>query len=230
MIVDFALRPSIAVIDYGMGNLHSAVKGLEKAGAAAYVAKAPSDAEDADGLVLPGVGNFGRCMENLRSTSFDGLVLDWIGDKKPFLGICLGLQLLYASSEEADTEGLGLIDSAVVRLPSNVRVPHMGWNTVEARRSSTARTGDSEATAALASAVEDGAYFYFVHSYAALEAPQDADVILTTHYGVDFIAGFQKGSLWATQFHPEKSGASGIGLLESFVRFCMPSGRVSEES
>lgn len=211
-------RPTLGVIDYGMGNLHSAVKGLQKAGAEAYVVSAPSQAGGADGLVLPGVGHFGRCMQNLRSRGFDELVRDWIGAQRPFLGICLGLQLLYDSSEEGDEAGLGLVGGRVVRLPSGVRVPHMGWNTVEVAVAGGER--GERGTSTMDKAIASGEYFYFVHSYAVREAPADCDVVLQTEYGVGFVSGFQKGPLWATQFHPEKSGAHGLAVLEAFVMSC----------
>ncbi len=243
--------PRVGLLDYGMGNLHSARKGLEAAGAEVVVAASPSDLDDAvAALVLPGVGHFGRCMQNLREAGFDGLIRSWVDEGRPFLGICLGLQLLYEGSEEAQEEGLGIIPSWVRRLPSEVRVPHMGWNTVRVVQASArsrsgggtedVRDGGSATAPVLrdgarceapagpggfGSCVRDGEYFYFVHSYAALDAPEGSDAVLVTSYGVDFVAGFQRGSLWATQFHPEKSGASGIELLRAFVRsLTMPDG------
>jgi glutamine amidotransferase len=213
-------RPLIGVIDYGMGNLHSALKGLQKGGAAAYLLEKPSDAKGAAGLVLPGVGHFGKCIENLRAAGFDELVTSWIDEGKPFLGICLGLQMLYSSSEEAGEAGLGIVDAEIVRLPSGVRVPHMGWNTVTVDGVDLQESRAGRDLPTLRSAVEDGSYFYFVHSYVATEAPADADFVLKTDYGLEFVSGFQRGNLWATQFHPEKSGMAGISLLENFVRLC----------
>lgn len=246
--------PRIGVIDYGMGNIHSVVKGLEKAGAQAYTVEDPKRLGDPAGIVLPGVGNFGKCMENLEKAAFDSVVVEWIEKGRPFLGICLGLQLLYASSEEAEVEGLGVVDAPVVRLPTNVRVPHMGWNTVEVRMPQEERPAmstrplsgpvsptaggpapDTSAGAAIfpgeSSLVKedshpvglgsaDGKYFYFVHSYAAPVAPPDAEVVLITEHGTEFVSGFQRRSLWATQFHPEKSADAGLSLLRSFVRAC----------
>ncbi|MER3396696.1 MAG: imidazole glycerol phosphate synthase subunit HisH [Acidimicrobiia bacterium] len=239
--------PRIAVIDYGMGNLHSVVKGLQRAGADAYTVDTPDTLGAPDSLVLPGVGNFGKCVCNLRRAGFDSVVSQWIEEDRFFLGICLGLQLLYAYSEEAEEPGLGIVDAPVLRLPKTVRVPHMGWNTVRAKVSPRIAAGSASESSTTSSnslglAVSrdtdvtqtsegvyslntaNGKYFYFVHSYAAPVAPAGSEVVLVTDYGTEFVAGFQRGRAWATQFHPEKSGTAGLALLESFVAASAASG------
>ena len=194
----------IAVLDYGIGNLRSAQKGLEKVGADARL---PADADvvaAADGVVLPGVGAFGRCMEALRESKLEGPARDAIDAGVPFLGICVGMQMLYEGAEEdPGVPGMGVLGGKVRRLPDGVKRPQMQWNRLD-------RVGDSPMFAGL----EDPTWVYFVHSF----APEPtAEVVSTCEYGGPVVAAVQRGNLWATQFHPEKSSAAGLRLLANFA-------------
>ena len=204
----------IAVIDYDIGNLHSVGKALERVGGDVRVTREKSVIRDASHVVLPGVGAFAGCMEKLSSYDLVEPVLGAIKSGKPFLGICVGLQLLFDESEEFGTQkGLGVLGGSVVRFPSpltskgtELKVPHMGWNAVKINKESKLMEG-----------IADGEYFYFVHSYYA--RPADESVTLTTTgYGVDFTSAIEKENLFATQFHPEKSQAAGLKILKNFTR------------
>ena len=194
----------IAVLDYGIGNLRSAQKALEKVGADARLTADPDVVASADGVVLPGVGAFGRCMEALRESGLEGPALDAIGAGKPFLGICVGMQMLYEGSEEdPETRGMGVLGAKVRLLPDGVKRPQMQWNRLD-------RTGDSPLFAGL----EDPTWVYFVHSF----APEPtAEVVATCEYGGPVVAAVQRANLWATQFHPEKSSTAGLRLLANFA-------------
>ena len=193
----------IAVLDYGIGNLRSAEKALQRLGADACLAADPAEASGADGIVLPGVGAFGRCAAALESSGLGDVARDAIGRGLPFLGICVGFQLLYEGSEEdPSASGLGVLGGTVRRLPVGVKHPQMQWNTLT--------VGDS----ALLAGVPDPAWVYFVHSY----APEvTADTTSTCDYGGQVVAAAERGPVWGTQFHPEKSGAVGLGILANFV-------------
>lgn len=193
----------IAVLDFGMGNLRSVAKALERAGAEVEVV-ADVDAS-ADGLVVPGQGHFGSCVVNLGERTKD--VARWIEDGRPYFGICLGLQVLFESSDEAPQPGLGVLSGAVRRLPPGVKVPHIGWNEVRP-------VGDQP----VFDGVEPGTRFYFVHSY--YPDPADGVAAATTDYGIEFCCAVARDNLVATQFHPEKSGEPGIRLLRNFVELC----------
>ncbi|MDP1808938.1 MAG: imidazole glycerol phosphate synthase subunit HisH [Actinomycetota bacterium] len=195
----------IAIIDYGMGNLRSVQKGFEKVGVDAVIADEPAAVARAQGVVLPGVGAFVDAIGHLRESGLDRAVLDAIAGGKPFLGICLGLQLLFEKSyEDGEHTGLGVFAGTVERISADVKIPHMGWNQVKQVRESP-----------LFHNVPDGADFYFVHSYVA--KPADASVILaTTDYGGDFASGVARDNVWAFQFHPEKSGLIGLQILRNF--------------
>ncbi|NOZ57984.1 MAG: imidazole glycerol phosphate synthase subunit HisH [Euryarchaeota archaeon] len=195
------MKPRIAIVDYGMGNLRSAYRGLEKGSARPLITDRVEEIEASDAIVLPGVGAFEDAMANLYPLR-EVIVRE--AERKPLLGICLGLQLLFTSSEEGEGEGLNLIRGRVVRLPSEVKIPHMGWNSIEVRRDSRLLDG-----------IKSGDYFYFVHSYYAL--PEEDVVVATTSYGVEVPAIVEKGNVFATQFHPEKSGRLGLRLLKNFV-------------
>jgi imidazole glycerol-phosphate synthase subunit HisH len=198
----------IAVLDYGIGNLRSAEKALQKVGADARLVTSAAEAAGASGVVLPGVGAFGRCMEALRESELDRVALDAIAAGTPFLGICVGMQLLYVASEESpEVRGLAVLRGMVRRLPEGVRVPQMQWNVLQPVRR------DSRLLDGLGSA----SWAYFVHSYAP-----DAtdDVVATCDYGGSVVAAVERGNLMATQFHPEKSGETGLALLRNFVRVC----------
>jgi glutamine amidotransferase len=196
----------IAVLDYGIGNLRSAQKGLERVGAEAVLTDDPCAVDGAEAVVLPGVGAFGRCMEALRESGLENAALGAIAQGKPFLGICVGMQMLYEWSEEdPDVKGMGVLPGVVRRLPDGVKRPQMQWNRIDVERP------DSPLFVGL----PDPAWVYFVHSYAPEPGP---GVVATCDYGGDVVAAVQRGPLWATQFHPEKSGAAGLRLLANFVR------------
>jgi len=203
---------TITIIDYGMGNLRSVQKAFEQVGGNAVVTADPAVAAQADKLVLPGVGAFRDCMRNLTEGGFVAPIRAHIDAGKPFLGICLGLQLLFTESEEFGChQGLGIIPGKVVRFPDGVqeegdtlKVPHMGWNRIGIRR-----------PAPLFQGVPDGSFVYFVHSYYVV--PDDPAVIATeTGYGRPFCSGIWRDNVMATQFHPEKSQAVGLRMLKNF--------------
>jgi len=202
--------PRIAIVDYDMGNRRSVEKALDHVGAAASITRDPAELEQADALVLPGVGAFPRGMENLRAHDLDQVVRARAATGTPILGICLGMQLLFDSSNEFGevTPGLGLIPGDVRALAAGqLRVPHIGWNEVRLER-------DSPLTSELPAG---GAPFYHVHSYAAHPA-EPSDVVGTTEYGERFATIVARGSVYGTQFHPEKSSRDGLALLAAFVR------------
>lgn len=206
----------IAIIDYGMGNLRSVQKALEKVGAAARIIDSPDQIGAARGLVLPGVGAFGQAMERLISSKFDDLCRSWTAEDRPFLGICLGLQLLFIESEEfGPVAGLNIVPGRVVKFSgpayaapgneSGLKVPHMGWNEIKV-------VNPHPVVADLPA----GAMTYFVHSY--YPVPDDPSwTILTSDHGCEFTAAVGRGNLFASQFHPEKSGAVGLKMLTNFV-------------
>ena len=199
----------IAVLDYGIGNLRSAEKAIAHLGVPVRLTSDRAEAARADGVVLPGVGAFGRCMEELRACGLEAAVHDALDAGKPFLGICVGMQMLFESSEEApEVPGIGVLPGTVRRLPAGLRVPHMGWNTVDVKPWSQLFAG-----------LPPSPWLYFVHSYAP--DPADYSVVAgETDYGGPVVAAVERGPLWATQFHPEKSAANGLHLLANFVRAC----------
>jgi imidazole glycerol-phosphate synthase subunit HisH len=201
----------IAVLDYGIGNLRSAEKALQHVGVDAALTTDPDVARRARGVVLPGVGAFGRCMEQLRESGLEAVVHEAVDAGKPFLGICVGMQMLFDASEEAPgCKGLGILPGEVRRLAvTTERLPHMGWNTLSIKHGS-----------ALFDGLADGSWLYFVHSYAPVPA-DPAVVAATTEYGgSEVVAAVEQEHLWATQFHPEKSAANGLRLLSNFARRC----------
>lgn len=204
----------IQIIDYGMGNLRSVEKALEHVGAAASVCTDPQVLRDADAAVLPGVGAFQDAIAELNRLGFSDAIRDHVAAGKPLLGICLGLQLLFdASEEDGRHEGLGIVPGKVVRFESqaDLKIPHMGWNEVT-------KSKDVDAIAS----VNNGDHFYFVHSYYVV--PEDDSVIaLTANHGSEFCAAIETGSIFATQFHPEKSQSAGLALLENFTE-SLPAG------
>ena len=198
--------PLVAVLDYGIGNLRSAQKALEAVGADARLTADRGLVADADAVVLPGVGAFGRCAEALGRAGLDEVAVDAIDAGRPFLGICVGMQLLYESSEESPgVAGLGVLPGEVGRLRPGVKHPQMQWNVLERRRDSLMLNG-----------ADDPVWVYFVHSYVA---PDGDAVVATCDYGGPVPALVERDNLWATQFHPEKSGAVGLGLLATFVSY-----------
>lgn len=201
------MRP-LAIVDYGMGNLRSVQKALERVGQAAEITRDPERVATAPAVVLPGVGAFGACMENLTGYGLAEPVRAAIDAGRPFLGICLGMQLLFEESEEfGPVRGLGVLPGRVVRFPESPerKVPHMGWNTLHVERR----------VPALAD-VAEGAYVYFVHSYYPVPA-DPALVATTTPYGEPFASSVARDNVFACQFHPEKSQRVGLRLLENFV-------------
>ena len=207
----------IAVLDYGIGNLRSAQKALEHVGADARLTADHGLIAEAAGVVLPGVGAFGRCMASLRDAGLHDVALEAAssaaaGEGRPFLGVCVGMQMLFDGSDESpDAAGLGVLPGRVSLLPDTVKRPQMQWNTVS-----------WSSGAAMAEGQPDPCWMYFVHSYAAV--PGDAaDVAGVCDYGrPDVAAAVARRRLWATQFHPEKSSANGLKLLERFVSSCLP--------
>lgn len=199
------MRGTIGIIDYGMGNLRSVEKGLQKVGAVTEICSDAKLLERYRGLVLPGVGAFADAMTNLRERGLDRAVLDCIGSGKQILGICLGMQLLFEYSDEhGRSEGLGIVPGGVVRLPATVKVPHMGWNVLHSR-------GEQP----LFDGVEEGSRFYFVHSFYC-DPSDESWVIGTTPYGLDFVSAAGSGNVWGLQFHPEKSSLLGLRILSNF--------------
>jgi imidazole glycerol-phosphate synthase subunit HisH len=198
----------IAIIDYGMGNLRSVQKAFERAGHTVTITDDAAVLADATKVVLPGVGAFRDAIAALRSRQLVEPIRAAIAAGKPFLGICLGLQLLFDRSfEDGQYEGLGVVPGEVVRfeVPVEFKVPHMGWNQVRFRQRAPIFTG-----------IEDGAYFYFVHSYYVV--PRDPSVIATeTDYPQPFCSSIWRGNLFATQFHPEKSQEAGLRVLKNFA-------------
>jgi glutamine amidotransferase len=198
----------IVVLDYGIGNLRSAEKALQKVGGDAHLVNTPAAAAGADGVVLPGVGNFGRCMEALRESGLDRVASDAAESGTPFLGICVGMQMLYERSEESPgVDGLGILPGAIEALPDTVKRPQMQWNTLDVAR----------AGAGLLAGLGDSPWMYFLHSF----APEHSDdVVATCDYGGPVVAAVERDHVWATQFHPEKSGPAGLQLLANFVATC----------
>ncbi|MDG1844075.1 MAG: imidazole glycerol phosphate synthase subunit HisH [Nitrospinaceae bacterium] len=205
----------IAVIDYGMGNLRSVQKSLEFVGAKVVVTHDPDLILNADSVVLPGVGSFKDCMSNLKELNLIDPIRKFIDGGKPFLGICLGLQVLFEESEEyGPVAGLGILPGKVVKFSRNIsetkngqliKVPHMGWNNIEVKK----KDPLFENIDVIAP------YFYFVHSYYVV--PKDKNMVATvTNYGIEFVSGIQYKNIYAFQFHPEKSQTMGLALLERF--------------
>jgi glutamine amidotransferase len=198
----------IAIVDYGMGNLRSVEKGFKKVGIDAVVTSAPKTVDNATAIVLPGVGAFRDCIRNLTDLSLTESIVRSIEKGKPYLGICLGLQVLFSESEEFGTcRGLDIFRGRVVRFQIKEKVPHMGWNTVQIVKKPP-----------IFSEVPDNSYFYFVHSFYVV--PDDAGVTAaTTDYGVTFTSMIWKDNVFATQFHPEKSQELGLRILKGFGDF-----------
>jgi glutamine amidotransferase len=199
---------TIAIVDYGIGNLGSAAKAFRHVGASAVLSGDPEVLRQADTLVLPGDGAFGAAMDELRSRSLLPVLHEAVAQGRTLFGICVGMQLLFDHSEEHGSHrGLGLLPGRVRRFKGDLPVPHMGWNRLRRRQRH-----------ALLDGLEDGAHVYFVHSYYC-EASPDV-VIASSDYGLDFAAVVGKGSVIGVQFHPEKSQAVGLRMIENFVRLC----------
>ena len=198
-------EPTIAILGYGIGNLHSAHKGFAHAGANAVLTRDPAVIAAADGVVLPGVGAFGPCVEAIRSVGLDKVTHERIAAGVPFFGICVGMQVLFSGSDESPgVDGLGVFDERIIALPDTVKRPQMQWNMID-------RTVVDHP---MFEGLADDAWVYFVHSYAAEPGP---DVVATCAYGDDLVAAVGRDHVWACQFHPEKSGRNGLRILENFV-------------
>jgi len=197
------MKPEIAIIDYGVGNLRSVYRGLEAGGAKPIVTDDKKVVKRSDGIVLPGVGAFGDAMKRLEG--FRDVIIESAG-QKPIFGICLGMQLYFTRSEEDGVHvGLDIMKGNVVSLPKSVKIPQMGWNSIEIKKESIFMQG-----------INSGDYFYFVHSFYA--KPEEDITVATSDYGIEFPAIVEKDLLFATQFHPEKSGKVGLKMLENFVK------------
>ena len=199
----------ITIVDYHMGNLRSVQKGIERIGGEARISSDPDEIANAEKLILPGVGAFGDAMTEINRRSLADPIRQFVDSGQPFLGICLGLQLLFERGyEHGEHQGLGILKGDVVRfeLPDTMKVPHMGWNTVT-------RSGANQNQ--IVTQIDDGTHFYFVHSYYVRPADEKV-VALTCDYGGEFCAAVCRDNLFATQFHPEKSQADGLKLLSAF--------------
>tara|TARA_A100001037_G_scaffold226341_1_gene204327 strand:- start:604 stop:1215 length:612 start_codon:yes stop_codon:yes gene_type:complete len=200
----------IGVIDYGAGNLRSVCNSLKKLSVDCHVVKAPSDLNKIQTMIFPGVGSFGDSSDQLKKQSLFEPIREWIINDRPFLGICIGFQMLFDSSEESPgSEGLGIIPGKVIKFSeqTNLKVPHMGWNKVQIKN-----LNDP-----VWQKIDDLTHFYFVHSY--FPKPDNPEVSSsTTGYGVDFTSSIRFGNIFGTQFHPEKSQKSGLRLIENFLK------------
>jgi len=194
----------IVIIDYGLGNLGSVKNALDKLGVDSMVSKSVKDIEKATGLVLPGVGSATEGMKNLRKSGLNKVILKQIKLKKPILGICLGMQLLFFLSEEGNTECLNVIEGKVKRFNNKLKVPQIGWNQVKQKPSK------------LFLSIKDKSYFYFVHSYYC-QASEEKIIIGSTEYGINFTSAIEDKNIFGVQFHPEKSGENGLKLLKNFA-------------
>lgn len=199
----------IAIIDYGAGNIQSVYKALNFIGAECKITNDKNEIMNCDGAILPGVGSFGDCMDNMKVREIDKTIVEFTKTGKPFLGICLGLQLLFPESEESpNVKGLSLFDGTITKIPNQnrtLKIPHMGWNSISVKKKD-----------GLFKDIKDNSYVYFVHSY-YLSAKDKNIVSATTDYGVSIDCAIEKENVMATQFHPEKSGDVGLKILKNFV-------------
>src|SRR5436190_17308140 len=194
----------IAVIDYGAGNLRSISRALEAAGAEVVVTSDPEVVRSADAVVLPGVGHAGHSIAEITRLGLPPAIADVVDSGRLFLGICVGMQVMFDEQEEGDTRGLGLLPGRVRSIQGDVKIPHMGWNRSRvAKTSPLGNEGDDD-------------FFYFVHSFIA-EPADPADIAATSDYGENFATVVVRGNVWGTQFHPEKSGEAGLKMIKAFV-------------
>ncbi len=202
---------TIAVIDYDMGNLHSACKGLEAAGATTIITDSVAEIEKADGVVLPGVGAFDPAMQHLRSRDLIEPICRIASSGKPFLGICVGLQVLFESSEEGEEAGLGIFSGSIRQFKPEpgITIPHMGWNQLEL----------TQPNCPILQNISPGSWVYFVHSYYAAPSDPSINAATITHGSQTVTAAVTKGNLMAVQFHPEKSSTAGLQILGNFVSY-----------
>ncbi|MBP8968119.1 MAG: imidazole glycerol phosphate synthase subunit HisH [Lachnospiraceae bacterium] len=198
----------IAVVDYDAGNVKSVEKAIEKLGAKHILTSNPEEIRKADAVILPGVGNFGDCVNNLKERGLDTVLKEYAASGKPFLGICVGLQLLFDESEESPgVKGLGILSGKIKKFPASadLKVPQIGWNDI------------IESKGRLLEGIDRGTYFYFVHSF-YLESSDPSIVTSKTEYGVTYDSSVEKGNVFATQFHPEKSSDAGLKVLSNFLK------------
>jgi len=198
----------IAVVDYDAGNVKSVEKAIEKLGAKHILTSDPEEIRKADAVILPGVGNFGDCVNNLKERGLDTVLKEYAASGKPFLGICVGLQLLFDESEESPgVKGLGILSGKIKKFPASadLKVPQIGWNDI------------IESKGRLLEGIDRGTYFYFVHSF-YLESSDPSIVTSKTEYGVTYDSSVEKGNVFATQFHPEKSSDAGLKVLSNFLK------------
>lgn len=198
----------IAVIDYGAGNIQSVSKAMKFIGCDCVITRDKEVIMSADGAILPGVGSFGDTIATMTKYGIKDTVIEYIKSGKPFLGICLGLQLLFPESEESpEAKGLNVFDGTITKIPSGegLKIPHIGWNSIEINKNSRLFRG-----------IENNSYVYFVHSY-FLKAADKSIVAAKTEYGVTIDAAIESGNIFATQFHPEKSGETGLKILRNFA-------------
>lgn len=199
----------IGIIDYGLGNLTSVKNALDKLEVPNFISNDPTKLKDSQGLILPGVGAAGAGMKNLKSKKLDKLIIEEVKNGKPFLGTCLGMQLLFDFSEEGDTECLGVLKGKVEKFQTNLKIPQIGWNTVEI----------TNPKSKILKGIENQSYFYFVNSFYC--QPKEKEIITgTTNYGTTFTSVIEKDNIYATQFHSEKSGETGLRLLKNFTEVC----------
>ncbi len=199
------MTKQVIIVDYGMGNLHSVRKAVAAAGGAPVVTGDAALVAAADKVILPGVGAFGDCMRNLEQSGLITVLRDHIRQDKPFLGICLGMQVLFEESEESPgVPGLGILPGKVIRIPTRLKIPHMGWNSLQLKAPCPLLDGAG------------GRYVYFVHSYCCEPADKGL-VTAVTGYGYPVVAAVQKGRVTGFQFHPEKSSAAGLEMLRKFI-------------
>jgi imidazole glycerol-phosphate synthase subunit HisH len=197
----------VAIFDYGAGNIFSLKNSLEKNNAEVVVITSFDQANNYSGILLPGVGNFDPAVRSIRDYSKTEFA-DYVMDKTPVLGICLGMEMFFEKSEEGNEKGLGIMEGEVIILPETMKVPHMGWNSIDIKKSSIILEG-----------VKDGSWVYFVHSYRA--KPKNEDVVVAdSDYGTKVVAVVEKGNFFGTQFHPEKSGKIGSVMINNFLRVC----------
>jgi len=210
VVVPQKMAVGIAVIDYGLGNIRSVGKALEAGGAEVAVTSEERAIKNSAGIVFPGVGAFARGMENVRERGLLEVLIQEFLKGKPFLGICLGLQLLFTESEEhGHSRGFDVVGGVVRKFTGNIKIPHIGWNTVKIKNSASG----------MFEGIKDGSYFYFVHSY-YVEPDEETAVAAVTSYGKNFTSAIARDNLWGVQFHPEKSGANGLKILGNFIKKC----------
>ena len=198
----------IAVVDYDAGNVKSVEKAIEKLGPKHILTSDPEEIRKADAVILPGVGNFGDCVNNLKERGLDTVLKEYAASGKPFLGICVGLQLLFDESEESPgVKGLGILSGKIKKFPASadLKVPQIGWNDI------------IESKGRLLEGIDRGTYFYFVHSF-YLDSSDPSIVTSKTEYGVTYDSSVEKGNVFATQFHPEKSSDAGLKVLSNFLK------------